>query len=106
MLAIPDTTVYTPSAAKALLLFSFRHKIPLIGLTEAWVKAGALYALEWDYQELGSYCGALAARALAGPKAPVPPPPRPRVVVNLRIADQFRLKWNAELVQSVDARFE
>jgi putative ABC transport system substrate-binding protein len=49
LLAIPDPTVYTQQASKALLVFSFRNRIPLIGLTEAWVKAGALYALDWDY---------------------------------------------------------
>ena len=106
ILAVPDTTVYTPQAAKALLLFSFRNKIPLIGLTEAWVKAGALYALEWDYHEVGAYCGALAMRALAGLKAPAPPSPQPRVVVNLRTAEQFRLKWPAEIMRDVDRTFE
>ena len=34
LLAVPDTTVYKRETVKALLLFSFRHKLPLIGLSE------------------------------------------------------------------------
>ncbi len=106
ILAIPDTTVYTQQASKALLLFSFRNKIPLIGLTEAWVKAGALYALEWDYEELGTYCGALGLRALQAPKSPPPPLPRPRIAINLRSAEQLGIKWNAGLLHGIDTYFE
>ncbi|MEP7180571.1 MAG: ABC transporter substrate binding protein [Betaproteobacteria bacterium] len=105
LLAIPDATVYTPQASKGLLLFSFRNRIPLIGLSDAWVKAGALYALDWDYQELGGYCGALAAREVANGRPP-PPPPRPRVIVNLHTAEQLHIKWDAELLRSVDRTYE
>ena len=106
ILAIPDTTVYTQQASKALLLFSFRNRIPLIGLTEAWVRAGALYAVEWDYEELGAYCGALALRALQSSRTPVPPLPRPRVAINLRSAEQLRIKWDMSLLHDVDRSFE
>ena len=106
ILAIPDTTVYTQQASKALLLFSFRNRIPLIGLTEAWVKAGALYAVEWDYEELGAYCGALALRSLASSRAPLPPLPRPRIAINLRSAEQLQIKWNMSLLRDVDRSFE
>ncbi len=106
ILAIPDTTVYTQQASKALLLFSFRNRIPLIGLTEAWVKAGALYAVEWDYEELGAYCGALALRALQSAKAPLPPLPRPRIAINLRSAEQLRIKWDMSLLHDIDRSFE
>ncbi|MGH8799319.1 MAG: ABC transporter substrate-binding protein, partial [Casimicrobiaceae bacterium] len=73
LLALPDTTVYTPQTAKGLLLFSFRHKLPLIGPSEAWVKAGALYALVWDYREVGAFCARLALRRLLGAGAAAPP---------------------------------
>jgi len=106
MLAIPDPTVYTPQASRALLLFSFRNKIPLIGLAEAWVRAGALYALDWDFEELGRYCGALAARAIAAGRAPAPAMPRPRVTVNRRTAEQLGVKWSAELLRTVDRTYD
>jgi putative tryptophan/tyrosine transport system substrate-binding protein len=63
---VPDDLVYTPQTAKHILLFSFRNSIPVVGLSDAWVKAGALYALEWDYSDLGGQCGEIAEAILKG----------------------------------------
>lgn len=99
--ALPDAKVYTREHARALLLFSFRHQIPLVGPTEAWVKAGALFAVEWDYADLGRYCGALALHQLAGAKGPIPQP-RTRVVANARAAEQLRIHWNPQQLRLID----
>lgn len=102
LLALPDTTVYAREHARALLLFSFRHQIPIVGPTEAWVKAGALYALDWDYADLGRYCGALAVAKLAGGKQAPPAAPGTRLVVNARSAEQLRMTWDARTMRSFD----
>ncbi len=102
LLAVTDTTVYTPQTAKALLLFSFRHKLPLVGLSQAWVQAGALYALDWNYREVGVFCGRLALRQLLGSHTTAPNPPRPHIFVNQRSAQLFRLQWDASIRQSFD----
>ena len=102
LLAVPDTTVYTRETVKALLLFSFRHKLPLIGLSESWVHAGALYALDWDYRELGAFCGRLALEELAGARTPAPLPPRLHIYVNQRSARLFRMRWDESMRRSFD----
>ena len=66
LLAVTDKTVYSAKTAKSVLLFSFRNRIPFIGLSEAWVKAGALYALDWDYPALGRQSAELALKILQG----------------------------------------
>jgi len=107
--AIPDTTVFAPEHSRALLLFSFRNRIPLAGPSEGWVKAGALYAIEWDYADLGRYCGSLALRPPPSARVPAPPPPAPartRVIVNLRAAEQMHIKWDPEILRSVDQVIE
>ena len=106
--AIPDTTVFAREHSRALLLFSFRNRIPLAGPTEAWVRAGALYSVDWDYADLGRYCGALALRQLAGPRAPTAPtePARTRLTVNLRAADQLNVHWSADLLRAADKAYE
>lgn len=68
ILALVDPIVYSSKTARGVLLFSFRNKIPLIGLSKFWVKAGALYALDWDYQQLGEECAVEAAKLLVGQK--------------------------------------
>ena len=108
LLALPDQTVYTRESARGILLQSFRRKTPVIGPSDAWVRLGALYALDWDYDEIGAACGQLAAREVQGARSsvPLPPPPKPRVSVNLRSAAQFGLHWDVELLRGVDIRHE
>ena len=51
-----------------------RTSTPMIALSDAWVRAGALYALEWDYAELGSVLrGARAAAVVGAPRNAAPP---------------------------------
>lgn len=104
--ALADTTVYSREHARALLLFSFRQQIPLVGPTESWVKAGALFALDWDYADLGRYCGALALRQVAGGRTAPPPPPRTRVVANVRSAEQLRVHWDEQTRRLIDKVYE
>jgi putative ABC transport system substrate-binding protein len=66
---VADTLVLTPETARSFLLFQFRQRIPFSGLSEAWVKAGALYALDRDWTDLGRQCAELAEQVLRG-KAP------------------------------------
>lgn len=104
--ALPDSTVYSREHSRALLLFSFRRHVPIAGPTEAWVKAGALYSLDWDYTDLGRYCAALALRQLAGGKGAVPAPPRTRAFANARSAEQLGITWDAETMKSFDRVYE
>ena len=102
MHAISDATAFAREGLKPLFLFSFRNKIPISGPTEEWVRAGALFAVTWDFAEVGAYCAAMAVRALKEGKPPLPAPPRPRVTVNLNTAAQLGLRWDAGLLQTVD----
>ena len=102
MHAISDTIAFPPESLKPLFLFSFRNKIPISGPTEDWVRAGALFAVTWDFAEVGAYCAAIAVRALKEGKTPMPAPPRPRITVNLNTASQFGLRWDAGLLRTVD----
>jgi len=93
---ITDPMIYNPETAKSLLMFSFRHQIPLVGQSTPWVKAGALYALDRDYQDIGVQCAQLAARILEGraPNSLQPVPPRKvRYSLNRRTAAQMKLEF-------------
>jgi len=96
---VTDPVVFNPETAKSLLLFSFRHQIPLIGQSTPWVKAGALYALDRDYGDIGMQCAELAQRILAGraPSTLPPVPPRKiRYSLNRKTAEQMKLKISDE----------
>ena len=52
------------------MLSSFRNRVPLIGLSKNWVKAGAIYAIEGDFKSIGSQSAALADSIIRNKKMP------------------------------------
>ena len=109
ILAIPDKMVYSSNTAKTVLLFSFRNRIPFIGLSGAWVKAGALYALDWDYSDLGRQSANTALKILNGtnPEKIKPDVPAKSVYeVNLKTAKHMKLKINRKLIAAAEKVYE
>jgi len=106
---MPDRVVLSPEAARPILLFSFRNRIPFVGASTAWVKAGALFCLTWDYQDIGAQCGELAGKLLRGTAAADLPPASPRRVLyalNLKTAQQMKIEFSEEVVRGAHEVFE
>jgi putative ABC transport system substrate-binding protein len=99
---LADNVVLSPRIAKHILLFSFRNSIPFIGPSAAWVKAGALYSLNWDYTDMGSQCGEIAFKVLRGMTAGDIPPATPRKILyslNLKTAQQLKITIAEEIAR-------
>src|SRR5574341_1071741 len=106
---LPDHIALSPETAEALLLFSLRNRIPFIGLSASWAKAGALYALDRDYADLGKQCGELARDILDGRPPESLPPASPRKVVyaiNLRTALHMKVTGPEALIRGASEVFE
>jgi len=102
LLGLPDQTVYSGKTAKAVLLSTFRNRIPFAGLSSSWVKAGALYALTRDYKDIGRQCGLIAEKILTGtPVAAIAPVTPDKVLyeINMKTADHLRLTLDPALIQ-------
>lgn len=96
-----DAAIFTPQNAESLLLFSFRNRIPLIGLSSQWVKAGALYALDRDYDDLGRQSAEQAWRILQGAPVQQIAPETPRKVlysINRQTAEHMKLELPDSLI--------
>jgi len=52
---ILDSTFLTQKTIEHMLLWSFRQKIPLIGLSEKYVKLGSLFSLSFEPEDIGKY---------------------------------------------------
>jgi putative ABC transport system substrate-binding protein len=105
---LADQLVLSPQTAEAILLFSFRNRIPFTGLSNSWVKAGALYALDRDYEDIGAQCGEMAHRILGGARPSALPPARPRKLtyaVNQRTAEHMKLEIPAALLKGAERVF-
>lgn len=97
--SVADSTAFSSGSLEFILLHTLRNKIPFMGLSPAFVKAGALMALDVDYQEVGAQCGGLAAKILAGDppsSLPVTTPQRVTLHVNLKTAETIGLKISPE----------
>lgn len=105
LLGIPDFTVFNPLTAKTVMLYSYRHRVPVIGLSQTWARAGALFSLESDYEEHGRYCGQLALKAL-GQSVRVVPPRKLLTSVNLRAAAYMHVVLPTDLVGTFNMVFD
>lgn len=105
LLIIPDPTVYTANSTEDILLFSLREGLPVIGLSETYVKAGALFALSCSYKELGKRSGELAEKIFKG-EAPAAIPraymEKYELSLNLIVAQRLDIKIPDELLKGAD----
>ncbi|MEO6028081.1 MAG: ABC transporter substrate-binding protein [Candidatus Binatia bacterium] len=92
--AIADGHVFTPQTTPALILATLRRRVPLIGLSTAHVRSGALAALYCDYRDVGAQTGEVVQRVLRGDRVdaiPVESPRRSDLAVNQRTAELLGL---------------
>ena len=54
LLAVPDPLVYNGESISGILLTAYRHRIPLIGFSASYEKAGALLALYSTAEQIGT----------------------------------------------------
>jgi len=58
LLAIPDSAIYNSSNIRNILLVSYRKGVPLIGLSQSYVNAGALCAVFSTAEQMAEQTGA------------------------------------------------
>lgn len=102
LLAIPDEVVLSTATVKEVMLASFRNRVALVGISDNWVKSGALYALSWDYDDLGQQCALQAQKVFAGQAVKSIAPENPRKVtysINTRIAGDMNVVISDSLLK-------
>ena len=52
LLVVPDSDIYSGNNVRNILLTSYRHKVPLIGISLAYVNAGAIGAIFSTHEQL------------------------------------------------------
>jgi len=99
---LPDSGVFSPDTGREVMLFCFENHLPFAGLSASWVKAGALYALDRDYEDIGVQCAEMVEKILDGVSPESIRPASPRKIVydlNLRIAQHLKLVVPEEVVK-------
>jgi len=101
---VPDETILAQAVVQQMLLFSYRRKIPVLGLSDRHAQMGALLSLSFaSSEDIGRQAGEAAKAVLAG-KAPGQIPyttaRKTNLVVNLKAAQ----KLGVEIPRTVVAR--
>ena len=101
---LPDETVVTSESLTFLLLTAFKHNLPVLTMSDAFVEAGALVALSADYTDAGRQACQLAREIengrLPAAQASIVPPTKVNMAINLQTAGQLGLVLPPEIVQS------
>lgn len=106
--SVADSTVFTPQGLRHILLSTLRDRIPFVGLSPAFVKAGALLALSCDYGDVGRQSGEMAVKILDGERPGAIPAAVPREVnfsVNLNTAREIRVAITDEIREAAASLF-
>lgn len=64
--SVADGTVLSTPVAQKLIMEAIRYKIPFMGLSPSFVKAGALFSLKWDDADVGRQAGEAAIKVISG----------------------------------------
>ncbi|MDO8262730.1 MAG: ABC transporter substrate binding protein [Gallionella sp.] len=87
LLAIPDSAIYNSSNIRNILLDSYRKGVPLIGLSQSYVNAGALCAVFSTTEQMAEQAGATVISFLRNSQLPDPQYPADfTIAVNQQVA--------------------
>ncbi len=92
---IPDRNIYSKDTLKYIILQTIENEFPFMGLSKAYVKAGALFTVSWDFQDIGQQAAMISHDIMAGA------PPSKEKVRPLR---KYPIYINKRTAESIDIR--
>jgi len=105
---VADSTVFSPKGLEHILLATLRGRIPFVGLSPSFVKAGALLALSVDYQDVGRQSGEQSLRILSGEDpshVPIAVPRNISLSVNMNTAMQIQVQIQEKVRRQAELFF-
>ncbi|MFQ5878512.1 MAG: ABC transporter substrate-binding protein [Acidobacteriota bacterium] len=107
--ALPDATVFSSDTAPYIILRTLRQRVPFMGFSQSFVKAGSLLSLYCDLEDVGEQAGHMALDVLHGrrpARGGIEPPRKTLLALNLRVAEVIGLPIPPEIRRSADATYE
>ena len=99
LFAVQDSSIYSSSNIRNILLTSYRHNVPLAGISKAYVTAGALCAIFSTPEQQASQAADTAAKFSRAGILPAPQYPADFTIeVNLQVARSLGISWPPEQV--------
>ncbi len=101
LIALPDPSIFNRNSLQAILLTTYRSDVPVLGFSQAYVRAGALSAVYSTAQQIGRQAGEWIAELSKTSSWQLGIPRYPRyysVAVNNRVAQSLNLSVSNENV--------
>jgi len=103
VVCLPDGSLYNSATARPLIMASLENRLPIVGFSPAFLRAGAAVAIYPDYRSIGSQTGDVVCRCLEERDCSCwEMPRRVNVAVNARVLRmlgiEVRANANPELV--------
>lgn len=103
---LPDETILAREVVQYMLLFSFRKKVPLLGLSERQSQMGAVISVSFgSSNDIGRQAGELAVKILGGKmpgKIPYTTARRVKLTVNLKAAQKLEMEIPRSILEKAD----
>ncbi|HKQ31137.1 MAG TPA: ABC transporter substrate binding protein, partial [Burkholderiales bacterium] len=108
LISVPDPLIYQNETIHHLLLTTYRHRIPVVGLSKSSVETGALLGVYSTPEHIGRQLGEILASLPVKGEAKLPPAQGPRyftLSVNRHVAASLDLALDDEntLLRKLDA---
>jgi ABC-type uncharacterized transport system substrate-binding protein len=106
LLAIPDTEVYNSLTMRNILMTTYRRRVPVVGFSSAYVKAGALCAVFSTPSQIAVQAVSLTGQFIDTPLLPVAQYPAEfYVMFNQQVARSLgiSIKENVALIREIEA---
>jgi putative ABC transport system substrate-binding protein len=91
LLVLPDTEIYNSGTIRNILLSSYRKQVPLVGISQAYVKAGALCAIYSTPMQMAAQTAEAIKQFINSGK--IPPSQYPK---------EFEVSVNKQVARSLD----
>jgi ABC-type uncharacterized transport system substrate-binding protein len=101
LISVADPLVFNSGTIHHLLLTTYRYKIPVVGLSKAYVDAGALIAVYSSPEQIGRQIAETLLQRTASGTGPLPPPQYPKyftIAINHRVAASLGIHIEEEAV--------
>ena len=97
LLSFPDPDLYNAVTIKPLVMASLEARLPIVGFSPAFVRAGAAAGIYPDYRETGRQTAEMAQRLLRGEDRGAEEGPRKiRLALNQRVAHLLGVEFHPE----------
>lgn len=97
LLALPDTRIYNPRAARGILLAAFHKHVPLVGYSQSYVKNGALVSVFSNTKQVAHQAAIAILDILKTNELPLPTYPNEfSIEINYQVAKSLNIPMESE----------